>query len=60
MLVNRVGDIGLMLGICATFLVFKTVDYAVIFALTPMAINKTFSFFGFDLSVITVISFLFF
>jgi len=60
MLVNRVGDIGLMLGICSTFLVFKTVDYAVIFALTPMAINKTFSFFSFDLSVITVISFLFF
>jgi NADH:ubiquinone oxidoreductase subunit 5 (subunit L)/multisubunit Na+/H+ antiporter MnhA subunit len=60
MLVNRVGDVGLMLGICAAFLVFKTVDYAVIFALTPIAINKTLSFFSMELSVISLISFLFF
>jgi NADH:ubiquinone oxidoreductase subunit 5 (subunit L)/multisubunit Na+/H+ antiporter MnhA subunit len=60
MLVNRVGDVGLMLGICTTFLVFKSVDYAVIFALTPVAINKTFSFFSIDFSVISVITFLFF
>jgi NADH:ubiquinone oxidoreductase subunit 5 (subunit L)/multisubunit Na+/H+ antiporter MnhA subunit len=60
MLVNRVGDIGLMLGICAAFLTFKTLDYAVIFALTPIAIDKTLSFFGFELSAISVISFLFF
>jgi NADH:ubiquinone oxidoreductase subunit 5 (subunit L)/multisubunit Na+/H+ antiporter MnhA subunit len=60
MLVNRVGDIGLMLGICAAFLTFKSMDYAVIFALTPSAVDKTMSFFGFELSVITVISFLFF
>jgi NADH:ubiquinone oxidoreductase subunit 5 (subunit L)/multisubunit Na+/H+ antiporter MnhA subunit len=60
MLVNRVGDIGLMLGICATFLSFKSVDYAVIFALEPILVNKTFSFFGLEFSVLTVISFLLF
>jgi len=60
MLVNRVGDVGLMLGICATFLTFKTVDYAIVFALTPCAINKTLCFFGIEFSVITVITFLFF
>jgi len=60
MLVNRVGDIGLMLGICATFLSFKTIDYAIIFALEPIVINKTISFFGIDFSVNTVISFLLF
>jgi NADH-ubiquinone oxidoreductase chain 5 len=60
MLVNRVGDIGLTLGICVTFLSFKTVDYAIIFGLEPLAINKTFSFFNFDLSVLSVISFLLF
>jgi NADH:ubiquinone oxidoreductase subunit 5 (subunit L)/multisubunit Na+/H+ antiporter MnhA subunit len=60
MLVNRVGDLGLMLGICAAFLVFKTVDYAVIFALTPLTLTKTFSFFGMELSVLSVISFLLF
>ena len=60
MLVNRVGDIGLMLGICATFLSFKTVDYAVIFALEPILVDKTFSFFGAEFSVLTIISFLLF
>jgi len=60
MLVNRVGDVGLMLGICAIFLAFKSVDYAVISALTPVLIDKTLLFFGFDLSVISVVSFLLF
>jgi len=45
MLVNRVGDVGLMLGICATFLSFKTIDYAIIFALEPIIIDKSISFF---------------
>jgi hypothetical protein len=49
-----------MLGICTAFLAFKTVDYAVIFALTPEAIDKTLSFFGIEFSVISVISFLLF
>ncbi len=60
MLVNRVGDIGLMLGICTTFLVFKSIDYAIVFALTPVTVNKTLSFFGLELSAISIISFLFF
>jgi proton-translocating NADH-quinone oxidoreductase chain L len=60
MLVNRVGDIGLMLAICAVFLTFKTVDYAVIFAMIPIVLNKTLSFFCFDLSVVSLISFFLF
>jgi NADH-ubiquinone oxidoreductase chain 5 len=31
MLVNRVGDLGLVLSICSIFLSFKTLDYSVIF-----------------------------
>jgi len=60
MLVNRVGDVGLALGICTSFLTFKTVDYAVTFALVPCAIDKTLTFFSFDFNAITVISFLLF
>jgi NADH:ubiquinone oxidoreductase subunit 5 (subunit L)/multisubunit Na+/H+ antiporter MnhA subunit len=48
MLVNRVGDIGLALGICYIFIIFKTVDYAVVFSLIPVLSNKTVSFLGFD------------
>lgn len=39
MLVNRVGDLGLSLGICAVFLTFKSVDYLVVFSLIPFAVN---------------------
>jgi NADH:ubiquinone oxidoreductase subunit 5 (subunit L)/multisubunit Na+/H+ antiporter MnhA subunit len=60
MLVNRVGDIGLAIGICISFLTFKTVDYATTFALVPCCLNKTLSFFSFELNAITVISFLLF
>jgi NADH-quinone oxidoreductase subunit L len=60
MLVNRVGDVGLMLGICTVFLTFKTVDYAIVFAMTPLVLDKTISFFGLDFSVITIITFLIF
>jgi NADH:ubiquinone oxidoreductase subunit 5 (subunit L)/multisubunit Na+/H+ antiporter MnhA subunit len=60
MLVNRVGDIGLALGICVAFLTFKTVDYATIFALVPVVIGKTFSFLGFEFDVLSVIAFLLF
>jgi NADH:ubiquinone oxidoreductase subunit 5 (subunit L)/multisubunit Na+/H+ antiporter MnhA subunit len=60
MLVNRVGDIGLALGICVAFLTFKTLDYATIFAMIPSAIDKTVTFLCFELNAITVISFLIF
>jgi NADH-quinone oxidoreductase subunit L len=60
MLVNRVGDIGLALGICVSFLTFKTVNYDVTFALIPVFLNKTIVFFGFDVDVMTIISLLLF
>jgi len=60
MLVNRVGDIGLALGICVSFLTFKTVDYSTTFALVPCVINETLTFFSYDFHAITVISFLLF
>jgi len=60
MLVNRIGDVGLALGICVVFLTFKSVDYAVVFALMPCAVNETLSFFCFDLHALSVISFLLF
>jgi NADH:ubiquinone oxidoreductase subunit 5 (subunit L)/multisubunit Na+/H+ antiporter MnhA subunit len=60
MLVNRVGDVGLALGICFIFLTFKTLDYSTVFALVPSAISKQVNFFSFDFNVLTVIAFLLF
>jgi len=60
MLVNRVGDIGLALGISLIFLTFKSVDYGVVFALVPAVIDKCITFLGFDFHALTIISFLLF
>ena len=56
MLVNRVGDLGLIIGLCGVFLTFKSLDYAVVFSLSPCAINTTFSFLCFELDRLTIIT----
>jgi NADH:ubiquinone oxidoreductase subunit 5 (subunit L)/multisubunit Na+/H+ antiporter MnhA subunit len=60
MLVNRVGDLGLAVGISAIFVTFKSIDYMVVFALTPMVINESFSIFSFSVDRLTLIAFLLF
>jgi len=60
MLVNRVGDLGLVLAICGIFLTFKTVDYSTVFALSPCALNSKFLIFLFEFDRLTVITFLLF
>lgn len=40
MLVNRVGDFGLALGILAVYRQFKAVDYATVFAMAPTAVGE--------------------
>jgi NADH-quinone oxidoreductase subunit L len=60
MLVNRVGDLGLALGISAIFLTFKSVDYLTVFALVPKAINDNFCFLSFEVDRLTLIAFLLF
>ena len=44
MLVNRVGDFGLALGIFAIFLNFKSIDYATVFASAPYVIGQNHNF----------------
>ena len=39
MIVNRIGDFGLALGVFAIFLVFQSVEYSVVFALAPYFYN---------------------
>nr|WEL36011.1 NADH dehydrogenase subunit 5 [Phaeocystis rex] len=57
MLVNRVGDLGLVLAICSIFISFKSLDYSVVFLLNNFATESSFSFLFFNnadrLSVIT-------
>jgi len=60
MVVNRIGDIGLALGIFTIYYVFNSIDYATVFALAPLFKNQTLNFLGFDINVITLICFFFF
>ena len=41
MVLNRVGDFGLVLGIFTIFIHYKAVDYATVFALTPLFVSDT-------------------
>jgi NADH-ubiquinone oxidoreductase chain 5 len=60
MLVNRLGDIGLALGISLCFLVFKTTDYSIMFSLVPQVLSKNITFLNFNADALTIISLLLF
>ena len=55
LIVNRIADFALTIGIVSIFLVFKSVDFHVVFPLAPFFFDSTFVFLGFDLPVLTVI-----
>lgn len=60
MVVNRIGDIGLALGIFLIYYIYKSVDYATIFAITPTVAKYTINFGVFNISAISLICFFFF
>ena len=60
-LVNRVGDLGFLLGIAAIYMTFGTLDYAAVFAIAPQMAAKTMQVLpGVDWSVMTLICILLF
>src|SRR3989344_1331778 len=60
-LVNRVGDLGFLLGIAAIYMTFGTLDYAAVFAIAPQIAAKTMQVLpGVDWSVMTLICILLF
>jgi NADH-ubiquinone oxidoreductase chain 5 len=60
MIINRIGDFGLALGIFFIFATFKSVDYAILFSLVPYYTTKTIYFLQFELDLITIICILLF
>jgi NADH-ubiquinone oxidoreductase chain 5 len=60
MIVNRIGDFGLSLGIALIFSVFSSFDFAVIFNTVPLFFKENFIFLGFSVDKITCISLLLF
>lgn len=60
-MINRIGDLGFLLGIAALFTYFNTLDYAKIFSGAPLVANLTMSIFpNTHWSIITVVCILLF
>lgn len=55
LIVNRVGDLGLSLGIFTTFWIFNSVDYSLIFSLVPLFENYQLFFMGMNVNGLTLI-----
>jgi NADH-ubiquinone oxidoreductase chain 5 len=60
MILNRIGDFGLVIGILIIFVEYKAVDYATVFAITPVFTHKVYNFLSLDLDLITIICFFLF
>lgn len=55
---NRLGDASFIAAVSLLFLIFKSVDFAVIFQLVPFVAHSYFSFLIFNFSYLEVISIL--
>ena len=60
MLVNRISDFALVLGILTIFISFKSVEYASVFGAIPLMENFFFSFLNINLNIIDTICLLLF
>jgi NADH-ubiquinone oxidoreductase chain 5 len=55
MILNRIGDFGIVVGILIIFITFKSVDYATVFALVPVFATKTIVIFNMSYNSLTTI-----
>jgi NADH-quinone oxidoreductase subunit L len=60
MILNRVGDFGLLLGFISLYYFFGTVDYSVIFMLIGYMCDLHFLFLNFQINILSYISILIF
>ena len=54
-LVNRVGDFGLIIGLSLIFVVFKSLNYFVVFPLVNLYVEDSLIFFNIEVNAITLI-----
>lgn len=60
MIMNRIGDFGLSLGMMAIFYVFKTIDFETLFAIAPTMEGKKFVFLNYSVDILTTVCILLF
>jgi NADH-quinone oxidoreductase subunit L len=59
-IVNRVGDLGFMLGLLLTFTIFGSIHFADIFAAVPNQVSAVYTVLGYDIHALTLIGILLF
>ena len=59
MIINRIGDSALLLGIFSVFYVFKTLDFSVVFAMAPVFSSEEISILGFSVNAYFLLGALF-
>ena len=60
LIVNRIGDFGLSLGIFAIFFVFGAVDYSTVFAIASDLLGTKLIFFRMEFDILSIICFFLF
>ena len=60
MIINRIGDFGLALGIFTIYLVFNSLEYTTVFALAPSFYKSSIIFLNFEIDLLTIICILLF
>lgn len=60
MVVNRIGDIGVVLAMLVIFDLFQTLDYGSVFALVPYFYNSNYAFLNFSFSALDLVAVLLF
>lgn len=55
MLMNRIGDFSLIIGIIVIFIYYKSVDYATVAVLTPFLKTDIINFLNIEISLLTVV-----
>ncbi len=60
LIVNRVSDFGLTIGIILIFFIFQSIDFAVVFSLVPFFVNKSILFLNVNINILFIICLLLF
>jgi len=60
MILNRIGDLGLIIGILLIFLTFKSLDYSTVFSMVPLLCNTPISFLNMEFHTLDLICFFIF
>ena len=60
LIVNRISDFGLTIGIISVYFIFKSLNFATVFAMAPFFQDKTFFFLGFNVDILSTIAALLF